>query len=80
MVKHCPFSGEPCTTNECLAYGTLSEDGSDKSCLIVAGCIASIVQANRVLRENRGAPTGLAFDAVGEDDDDELPSSRPRRF
>ena len=74
-MKNCPFSGESCTTSLCAAWGTLSEDGSDKSCLVIAGCIASIVQANKTLRENR-MPMPVAFD----EDDEELPSSKPRRF
>lgn len=79
-MKNCPFSGEPCTTSACAAWGTLSENAEDKSCFIIAGCVSAVVLANHKIREER--PAVMPFDAEigGDDDDDERPSKRPRRF
>lgn len=79
-MKNCPFSGEPCTTDACMLWG-IAPGLEDKMCLLFAACVSSIVCGNKVLRDNRSP--GIPFDSMtddGDDDDDELPSSRPRRF
>ena len=76
-MKNCPFSGEPCTTDACMLWG-IAPGLEDKMCLMFAACVSSIVCGNKTLRENR---MPMPVDAYDEDDDDEeLPSSRPRRF
>lgn len=48
-MEACPFSGEVCTTTDCAAWG-IAPGLDDKTCLIIAGAVASIVLADRRLK------------------------------